>query len=57
MKKRSLLWLLPLLLLVVPLLLFGNYVTVFLVDGVFHEPGGDPPLGIGSLNVTKYRIS
>jgi hypothetical protein len=54
MKKRSLLWLL--LLLIVPLLLFGNYVTVFLVDGVFHEPGVDATLRFGSLNVIKYSM-
>lgn len=50
MKKRFLL------LLIVPLLLFGIYVIVILVDIVFNEPRADAPLGIGSFDVIKYSM-
>ncbi|MBI5934034.1 MAG: hypothetical protein HY867_10025 [Chloroflexi bacterium] len=52
MKKRRL-WFLPLLLLVVPLILFGIYVNFILYDIVFNEPGADAPVTIGSFNVIE----
>ncbi len=53
MKKRLLLYLIPLLLLVVPIFLFGIYIIVILVDTIVNEPGADSLMSIGSFNVIE----
>lgn len=54
MKKRLLLWLLPLL--IVPILLFVIYLIVILIDIIVNEPGADAPLDIGSFNVIESSM-